>query len=232
MAYLAALSLSRGMRAGSAAVVGIALGYRFMASRRCSVSVQSLKARELLYETLRWAGVADLLYLAWEAGVAYVDWRGSRRHEAMMRLMKVADGHPFAPPFLRARRSPDRPDGGDPALSRRRGRISCQDPAGGPWTQQMQLTDRAIYVERGRHGRIHPPCAGRPLLRRPESGGIRRAKDFRQNRIPKSAWLRRFDRNPAGIGIWFARLTYADHCAFQVVEGLILRVPPRRQNPR
>lgn len=70
MAYLAALSLSQGARAGIAAVVGIALGlavYGVAASLGLSAIIDN---STFLYETLRWGGVAYLLWLAWDAWAA------------------------------------------------------------------------------------------------------------------------------------------------------------------
>ncbi|WP_439923421.1 LysE family translocator [Nitrobacter sp. JJSN] len=67
MAYLAALSLSQGIRAGLAAVVGVALGlsvYGFVAALGLSAVIDK---SPLLYEVLRWGGVVYLLWLAWEA---------------------------------------------------------------------------------------------------------------------------------------------------------------------
>jgi threonine/homoserine/homoserine lactone efflux protein len=70
MAYLAALSLSQGRRAGIAAVVGIAIGlsvYGVAAALGLGAIIDSSR---FLYETLRWAGVAYLLWLAWDAWTA------------------------------------------------------------------------------------------------------------------------------------------------------------------
>ena len=70
MAYLAALSLSQGARAGIAAVAGIALGlsvYGVAASLGLSAIIDN---STFLYETLRWGGVAYLLWLAWDAWAA------------------------------------------------------------------------------------------------------------------------------------------------------------------
>lgn len=70
MAYLAALSLSQGVRAGIAAVAGIAIGlsvYGVAASLGLSAIIDN---SAFLYETLRWGGVAYLLWLAWEAWTA------------------------------------------------------------------------------------------------------------------------------------------------------------------
>jgi threonine/homoserine/homoserine lactone efflux protein len=70
MAYLAALSLSQGVRAGLAAVAGIALGlsvYGIAATLGLSAIIDN---STVLYETLRWGGVAYLLWLAWDAWMA------------------------------------------------------------------------------------------------------------------------------------------------------------------
>ncbi|OKO84755.1 LysE family translocator [Bradyrhizobium sp. AS23.2] len=67
MTYLAALSLSSGMRTGFAAVAGIALGlmtYGIIAAFGLAAAIDH---SPLLYGLLRWGGVAFLLWLAWEA---------------------------------------------------------------------------------------------------------------------------------------------------------------------
>ena len=67
MAYLAALSLSSGARVGIAAVAGVALGlsaYGLVAALGLAALIEQ---SHLLYETLRWAGVIYLSWLAWEA---------------------------------------------------------------------------------------------------------------------------------------------------------------------
>jgi threonine/homoserine/homoserine lactone efflux protein len=66
MAYLAALSLSQGMRAGLAAVAGIALGLSVYGVAAALGLTAVIDSSRLLYELLRWAGVAYLLWLAWE----------------------------------------------------------------------------------------------------------------------------------------------------------------------
>jgi threonine/homoserine/homoserine lactone efflux protein len=66
MTYLAALSLSSGMRTGLAAVAGIAIGlatYGIVAALGLAAVIDS---SPLLYGILRWGGVAYLLWLAWE----------------------------------------------------------------------------------------------------------------------------------------------------------------------
>jgi len=67
MTYLAALSLSSGMRTGFAAVAGIAIGlmtYGIVAALGLAALIDS---SPLLYGILRWGGVVYLLWLAWEA---------------------------------------------------------------------------------------------------------------------------------------------------------------------
>jgi threonine/homoserine/homoserine lactone efflux protein len=66
MAYLAALSLARGRVAGLIATAGIALGlttHAVLVALGAGAVIQSYPA---LYESLRWAGIAYLLFLAWE----------------------------------------------------------------------------------------------------------------------------------------------------------------------
>jgi len=67
MTYLAALSLSSGMRTGLAAVAGIALGlmtYGLIATFGLAAIIYELP---LLYSVLRWGGVLYLLWLAWDS---------------------------------------------------------------------------------------------------------------------------------------------------------------------
>jgi threonine/homoserine/homoserine lactone efflux protein len=92
MAYLGALSLSQGVRVGLAAVAGIALGlsvYGLAATLGLSAVIDNSK---FLYETLRWAGVAYLLWLAWDA------WAAERG------TSPAADGHRTIAPWTAFRR--------------------------------------------------------------------------------------------------------------------------------
>jgi threonine/homoserine/homoserine lactone efflux protein len=72
MGYLAALSASQGRAAGFKAVAGITLGLAFYMLLAVLGVAEIIAAAPLVYGALRWAGVAYLLYLAWEA------WRGAR----------------------------------------------------------------------------------------------------------------------------------------------------------
>lgn len=71
MGYLAALSASQGRQAGLKAVFGVTLGLAFYMLLAVLGIAEVIAAAPLLYGGLRWAGVAYLLYLAWEA------WRGA-----------------------------------------------------------------------------------------------------------------------------------------------------------
>jgi len=67
MAWLAALSLSRGWRVGLAAVAGVALGLSAYGIAAALGVAAAIENSAFLYETLRWGGVAYLLWLAWDA---------------------------------------------------------------------------------------------------------------------------------------------------------------------
>jgi threonine/homoserine/homoserine lactone efflux protein len=67
MAWLALLSIERGRLAGLAAVAGVGLGLLVL-GLAASLGLGALvAANNGLYEALRWAGVAFLLYLAWDS---------------------------------------------------------------------------------------------------------------------------------------------------------------------
>jgi threonine/homoserine/homoserine lactone efflux protein len=67
MAYLAALSLSRGWRIGLAAVAGVALGLSVYGIAAALGVAAIIESSTLLYQALRWGGVIYLLWLAWDA---------------------------------------------------------------------------------------------------------------------------------------------------------------------
>jgi threonine/homoserine/homoserine lactone efflux protein len=67
MAWLAALSLSRGWRTGLAAVAGVALGLSAYGVAAALGVAAVIENSRFLYEALRWGGVVYLLWLAWDA---------------------------------------------------------------------------------------------------------------------------------------------------------------------
>jgi threonine/homoserine/homoserine lactone efflux protein len=67
MGYLAALTLARGWLVGMAAVAGVALGLAIYGVAAALGLAALFERSTLLYEVLRWAGIAYLGWLAWEA---------------------------------------------------------------------------------------------------------------------------------------------------------------------
>lgn len=66
MAYLAIVSLDQGRRSGFAVVAGVALGLALIGAAAAAGLAAFLSNSPVLYEALRWGGVAYLCYLAWE----------------------------------------------------------------------------------------------------------------------------------------------------------------------
>jgi threonine/homoserine/homoserine lactone efflux protein len=67
MGTLASLALQQGRRAGLWAVAGVALGLAIVGAAAGLGLAALIAAQPALYQALRWAGAAYLLYLAWEA---------------------------------------------------------------------------------------------------------------------------------------------------------------------
>lgn len=66
MAYLAVLSAERGRLAGFAATAGVALGLSVLGALAVFGLGPLIAESRPIYETLRWAGIAYLLWLAWD----------------------------------------------------------------------------------------------------------------------------------------------------------------------
>lgn len=73
MTYLALVSARDGRRAGFATVAGIAVGLAIVGLVAGLGLTAIIQSSPLAYETLRWAGVLFLLYLAWEGWSAGTD---------------------------------------------------------------------------------------------------------------------------------------------------------------
>lgn len=67
MGYLAVLSLERGRISGLAAVAGVALGLLLLGLLAGFGLGTLVSETQWLYEAVRWAGIAFLLWLAWDA---------------------------------------------------------------------------------------------------------------------------------------------------------------------
>jgi glutathione S-transferase len=184
----------------------------------------------MAYELYYWPtiqGRGEFVRLALEeAGADYVDVaRGPEGVSAMMRMMESVEHPPFAPPFLK---DGDLVIGQTAAillyLGARHG-LAPKDPAGGLWTHQVQLTISDFVAEA--HDTHHPVAVSLYYEDQKDEARLR-AKDFRQNRIPKFlGWFENvLARNPsAGAHLVGNAITYADLSLFQVVEGLSYAFP-------
>lgn len=71
MAYLALIAATDGRKPGYAAVAGVAAGLTVVGVAAALGLAALIEASAIIYQALRWAGVAYLLWLAWEG------WRGA-----------------------------------------------------------------------------------------------------------------------------------------------------------
>ena len=67
MTYIAIVTLKEGRRAGFATVAGVALGLSIIGIAGALGASALINASPAIYQTLRWAGIVFLLYLAWDA---------------------------------------------------------------------------------------------------------------------------------------------------------------------
>ncbi len=190
----------------------------------------------MAYELYYWPGIqgrGEFVRLALEeAGADYIDVaRGPASEDAGVgALMAVLEREdithpPFAPPFLKD---------GDVVIGQTaaillylgdRHALTLRDAEKRLWVHQIQLTIADLVVEA--HDTHHP--LGADLYyeeQKPEA--LRRAKHFRQERIPK--YLNWFEsilaRNPkVDKHLVGKRVSYADLSLFQIVEGLLYAFP-------
>ena len=175
------------------------------------------------YELYYWPGIqgrGEFIRLALEdAGAEYVDV--ARRPKGMQAMQfQMKRNRIFACPFLRA---------GTVVVAQTalilhflgpRLGLAPRSETGRLWVHQQQLTISDWLVEA--HDTHHPIGSGLYYEdQKPES--LRRAKDFRDNRLPK--FLNYFERleRPRGF-------TYLDLSLFQMVEGLRYAFPRTMQS--
>lgn len=192
----------------------------------------------MAYELHYWPtiqGRGEFVRLALEAaGADYVDVvRGPEGEKAgqglaaMMRVMESPEVQrpPFAPPFL----VHGKVIVGQTAaillyLGPRLGLVGRSEIQR-VWTHQLQLTIADVVAEA--HDTHHPIATGLYYEdQKPEAA--RRAKEFREARVPKFlAWFESvLVRNPRGSRCLVGgRLSYADLSLFQLVEGLQYAFP-------
>jgi glutathione S-transferase len=183
------------------------------------------------YELYYWPmiqGRGEFVRLALEdAAAEYIDVArvdGRRGVAAMTRLMnsKATDRPPFAPPFLKAGRILIGQTANILMFLGEHHGLAPKNEAGRLWINQVQLTI-ADFVDEI-HDTHHPIASGL-YYEDQKSEAMRRAADFRQNRLPKflgyfESLLHRNDRYLTG-----AKASYADLSLFQVVEGLRYAFP-------
>ena len=91
MTYLAMVAATEGRRAGFALVVGITLGLALVGLAAALGLAALIATVPLLYDVLRWAGIAYLFWLAWDA------WQGGDAGGNS----KAAAGSPYSELFRR-----------------------------------------------------------------------------------------------------------------------------------
>jgi glutathione S-transferase len=186
----------------------------------------------LTYHLYYWPtiqGRGEFVRLALEqSGAAYVDV--ARREGGMAEMLALMRSKqpvhpPFAPPFLKDRGLLIAQTATILHHLGRRHGLEPADEALALWTQQLQLTIMDAVAEA--HDTHHP--VGADLYyedQKPEAQ--RRAKGFREQRIPKFlGWFEAvLERNPSNGG-WLAGAepSYADLSLFQLIEGLAYAFP-------
>ncbi len=183
------------------------------------------------YELFYWDGIpgrGEFVRLALEEGGAdYIDMARAGASSEMMRLWKGkgTTTPSFAPPFLRHGKVVIGQTSNILLYLGGRLRLAPKASAAMLWTHQIQLTVADLVVEA--HD-IHHPLGGNFYYEDQKPESKRRAKMFRESRIPR--FLEWFEtilaKNPKGdkhlVG---ARLTYADISVYHAVEGLKYALP-------
>jgi glutathione S-transferase len=185
----------------------------------------------MAYELYYWPGIqgrGEFVRLALEeAGADYVDMAREHGTGALMRLWNGGDAPTpsFAPPFLRDGKILIGQTANILLYLGERHALAPKAEAAKLWTHQIQLTIADLVVEA--HD-THHPLGGDFYYEEQKPEALRRAKLFREGRIPRFlAWFETIlERNPKGdrhlVG---ARLSYADLSLFQAVAGLSYAFP-------
>ena len=192
------------------------------------------------YELHYWPGIqgrGEFVRLALEAaGAAYVDVaRGDEEEGAGLPAMlhyledETVPRPPFACPFLVDGRTVIAQTAVILLYLGPRLKLVPASEADRLWVHQIQLTLADLVTEV--HD-LHHPIASSLYYEDQKKEALRRAEDFRKNRLPKflgwcEAVLERNHGNaarevPRMVG---ARLSYADLSLFQVVDGLLYALP-------
>jgi glutathione S-transferase len=190
----------------------------------------------MTYELHYWPSIpgrGEFVRLALEAaGAPYVDIargpedKGQGTPAMLAALNDRASRHPpFAPPFLK---DGDFVVGQTTAILQYLAptlKLVARSEQARTWTLQIQLTIGDVVTEA--HD-THHPIATSLYYEDQKPEALRRAQDFRANRMPKfMKWFERIlKQNPAGDRYLVGnRLSYADLSLFQLVEGLRYAFP-------
>ncbi|HYB50361.1 MAG TPA: glutathione S-transferase [Burkholderiaceae bacterium] len=190
----------------------------------------------MVYELYYWPGIqgrGEYVRLALEdAGAAYVDVALVPEDKgggvpAMERLLTDTgvERPAFAPPFLRTGRRLIGQTANILLFLGGRLDLAPRDWPGRLWTHQLQLTISDFLVEI--HDTHHPVSANL-YYEQQKLAARRRAKDFRDNRLPK--FLEYFERvltrnSGGGPGMVGKRISYVDLSMAQVIAGLHYAFP-------
>jgi glutathione S-transferase len=173
-------------------------------------------------------GRGEFVRLALEdAGIPYSDMaRKKGGEDKLVALLKKPGEHPpFAPPFLDTGKTTIAQTANILLFLGSHHGLAPKAEAGRLWVHQLQLTMADLVAEV--HD-CHHPVASSLYYEDQKDEAARRAKDLRDNRLPK--FLSYFDRLlEHGETGWLAgrSRTYADLSLFQIVEGLRYAFPQR-----
>ncbi len=185
----------------------------------------------MTYELYYWPGIpgrGEFVRLALEeAGADYVDVARERGTGDLMRLWNgrgIATPS-FAPPFLRDGKTIIGQTANILLYLGQKLALAPKAEAAKLWTHQIQLTIVDLVNEA--HD-VHHPLGGAFYYEEQKPESLRRAKLFRDDRIPRFLeWFETIlDRNPKGDGhLVGARLSYADLSLFHAIAGLAYAFP-------
>ncbi len=185
----------------------------------------------MVYDLWYWAGISgrgEFVRLALEAaGVPYRERaRAPGGEEAMLRdMLAHPQSPPFAPPYLVAGELVIAQTANILLYLGEQHGLAPNDIGGKLWVNQLQLTIADVVSEA--HDSHHPIASGL-YYEDQQDEALRRAADFRNNRLPK--FLGYFDGILAERGDWLAggvRWTYADLSLFHLIDGLYYAFPKR-----
>ena len=181
------------------------------------------------YELYYWPeiqGRGEFVRLALEeSGASYVDVARKKGGEANMeKLLEWKGAYPsFAPPFLKAGKLVIGQTANILLYLGDKLNLAPKSEQGRFWAHQLQLTIADLVAEI--HD-SHHPVASSLYYREQKPEAARRARDLRENRLPK--FFRYFDAVLEQNGrSWLIgrRVSYPDLSLFQIVEGLRYAFP-------